>query len=99
MAVLIFVSCLPLATLLAGEYPYFSLSAAVYAGNLMAMHLAYRGLWYHATHRDLMKGDIDPVIPKSVRQRFNVFFLLYPDVPARMLAARQLLGIPRQRGR
>ena len=75
--VLIFVSCLPLSTSLAGEYPHFPLSAAIYVGNLMAMHLAYRGLWHHASHRDdLMKGDLDPVIPKSVRQRFNVYFLL-----------------------
>ena len=29
---------------------------------------------------------------------FNVFFLLYPDVPARMLAARQLLGLPKNEG-
>jgi uncharacterized membrane protein len=75
--VLIFVSCLPLATSLAGEYPHFSLSAAIYAGNLLAMHLAYRGLWYHASRQDyLMKGDVDPAIPKSVRQRFDFYFLL-----------------------
>ena len=75
--VLILVSCLPLATSLAGEYPYFSLSAAVYTGNLLAMHLAYRGLWHHASRNDnLMKGHLDPAVVKSVRQRFNFYFLL-----------------------
>jgi uncharacterized membrane protein len=75
--VLMFVTCLPLATSLAGEYPYFSLSAAIYAGNLLAMHLAYRGLWHHASRRDsLMKDNVEPAIMKSVRQRFDVYSVL-----------------------
>jgi len=75
--VLIFVCCLPFATSLAGQYPHFSLSAAIYAGNLLAMHLAFRGLWHHASRWDhLVSGDVDPVIPKSIRQRFNVYLPL-----------------------
>src|SRR5262245_30083322 len=73
--VLIFMCCLPFATSLAGEYPHFSLSAAIYAGNLLAMHLAYRGLWHHASRKDYVKkGNLDPAVPKSVRQRFNFYF-------------------------
>jgi uncharacterized membrane protein len=69
--------CLPFATSLAGEYPRFSLSAAIYVGNLLAMHLVYRGLWHHATHRAcLMRTDLDPAVRKSITQRFNFYSCL-----------------------
>jgi len=74
---LIFVSCLPFATSIAGEYPHFSLSAAIYVSNLLAMHLVYRGLWHHVIHEDcLLKSDLDPAVRKAITQRFNFYFCL-----------------------
>ena len=75
--VLIFVSCFPFATSLAGEYPHFSLSAAIYVSKLLAMHLVYRGLWHHLTHEEcLMKSALDPAVRKAITQRFNFYFCL-----------------------
>ncbi len=75
--ILIFVCCVPFSTSIAGEHPYFSLSAAIYAGNCLALNLVYRGLWHHALHGDhLVKGGLKPGIRKAVTRRFNVFFVL-----------------------
>ena len=74
---LAFACCLPFSTSVAGEYPHFSLAAAIYAVNMLALNLVYRGLWYHASHGDyLLKSDINPAIRKAVMRRFNVYFVL-----------------------
>src|SRR4029077_9136131 len=72
----IFVCCLPFTTSLAGERPNFSLSAAIYAGNFLLLHLVYRGMWHHALHGALVRSDLDPAIPKAINQMFNVFLVL-----------------------
>lgn len=79
LLVLISVCLLPFSTALAGEHPYFSLSAAIYASNLLLVNLVYRGLWRHALHGDrLVQGDLDPAIRKAITQTFNVYtFLIF----------------------
>lgn len=75
--ILIFACCLPFSTSIAGDYPHFSLSAAIYAINMLALHLAYRGLWYHASHGDrLVKADLNPAIRKSLNKKLNVYSVL-----------------------
>ena len=74
---LMFVCLLPFTTSLAGEHPYFSLSAAIYAGNLLMLNLAYRGMWHHASYQDqLLRSDFDPAIRSVITQTFNVYFVL-----------------------
>jgi uncharacterized membrane protein len=77
LLVLIFVCSLPFATSLAGEHPQFSLSAAIYAGNLLMLNFVYRGMWHHASHQDgLLRSDIDPAVRKAITHMHNVYFML-----------------------
>jgi TMEM175 potassium channel family protein len=75
--VLMFVGLMPFATAIAGEHPHFSLSAAIYAGNLLILNLAFRGMWHHAAqgHR-LLRSDIAPDITRGMNRMFNVFLVL-----------------------
>jgi uncharacterized membrane protein len=68
---------LPFTTSLAGEHPHFSLSAAMYAGNVLMLTLAYRGMWRHASYQDqLLRSDFDPAIGHVITRTFNVDFVL-----------------------
>jgi len=74
---LMFLCLLPFTTSLAGEYPHFSLSAAMYAGNVLVLNLVYRGMWHHASYQDqLLQSDFDPAIGHVITRTFNVDFVL-----------------------
>ena len=74
---LMFLCLLPFTTSLAGEYPHFSLSAAMYAGNVLVLNLVYRGMWHHASYQDqLLQSDFDPAIGQVITRTFNVDFVL-----------------------
>jgi uncharacterized membrane protein len=74
---LMFLCLLPFTTSLAGEHPHFSLSAAMYAGNVLMLNLVYRGMWHHASYRDqLLRSDFDPAIGHVITRTFNVDFVL-----------------------
>ena len=74
---LMFLCLLPFTTSLAGEHPHFSLSAAMYAGNVLMLTLAYRGMWRHASHQgQLLRSDFDPAIGHVITRTFNVDFVL-----------------------
>ena len=74
---LMFLCLLPFTTSLAGEHPYFSLSAAMYAGNVLMLNLVYRGMWHHASHQDqVLRSDFDPAIRHVITRTFNVDFVL-----------------------
>lgn len=74
---LMFLCLLPFTTSLAGERPLFSLSAAMYAGNVLMLNLVYRGMWHHASYRNqLLRRDFDPAIGRVITRTFNVDFVL-----------------------
>jgi len=74
---LMFLCLLPFTTSLAGEHPRFSLSAAMYAGNVLMLNLVYRGMWHHASHQnELLRSDLDPAIRYVITRAFNVDFVL-----------------------
>ena len=74
---LMFLCLLPFTTSLAGEQPHFSLSAAMYAGNVLMLNLVYRGMWHHASYQDqVLRGDFDPAVRHVITRTFNVDFVL-----------------------
>jgi uncharacterized membrane protein len=74
---LMFLCLLPFTTSLAGEHPYFSLSAALYAGNVLMLNLVYRGMWHHASYQDqVLRSDFDPAIRHVITRTFDVDFVL-----------------------
>jgi uncharacterized membrane protein len=74
---LMFLCLLPFTTSLAGEHPYFSLSAAMYAGNVLMLNLVYRGMWHHASYQDqVLRSDIDPALRHVITRTFDVDFVL-----------------------
>ena len=75
--ILIFVCFMPFVTSLAGERPFYSLSATIYASNFLMLNLVFRGMWHHASHGDrLLRSDLDPAIPKSINRMLSVYFVL-----------------------
>jgi uncharacterized membrane protein len=74
---LMFLCLLPFTTSLAGEHPNFSLSAAIYAGNVLMLNLVYRGMWHHASYQDqLLRSNLDPAVGHVITRTFNVDFVL-----------------------
>lgn len=74
---LMFLCLLPFTTSLTGEHPLFSLSAAMYAGNVLMLNLVYRGMWHHASYQvQLLRSDFDPAISHVITRTFNVDFAL-----------------------
>ena len=74
---LMFLCLLPFTTSLAGEHPNFSLSAAMYAANVLMLNLVYRGMWHHASYQnELLGNDFDPAIRYVITRTFNVDFVL-----------------------
>lgn len=74
---LMFLCLLPFTTSLAGEYPHFSLSAAMYASNVLMLTLVYRRMWNHASYLgQLLRSDFDPAIGHVITRTFNVDFVL-----------------------
>jgi uncharacterized membrane protein len=74
---LMFLCLLPFTTSLAGEHPNFSLSAAMYAGNVLMLTLAYRGMWHHASYQgQLLRSNFDPAVHHVITRTFNVDFVL-----------------------
>ena len=74
---LMFLCVVPFTTSLAGEHPHFSLSAAMYAGNVLMLNFVYRGMWHHASYQgQLLRGDFDPAIGHVITRTFNVDFVL-----------------------
>jgi uncharacterized membrane protein len=74
---LMFLCLLPFTTSLTGEHPRFSLSAAIYAGNVLLLNLVYRGMWQHASYQiQLLRTDFDPAISHVITRTFNVDFVL-----------------------
>jgi TMEM175 potassium channel family protein len=74
---LMFLCLLPVTTSLTGEHPRFSLSAAMYAGNVLMLNLVYRCMWHHASYQvQLLRSDFDPAISQVIARTFNVDFVL-----------------------
>jgi TMEM175 potassium channel family protein len=74
---LMFLCLLPFRTSVAGEHPDFSLSAGMYAGNVLMLNLVYRGMWHHASYEQLLlRNGFDPAIGRVITRTFNVDFVL-----------------------
>ena len=74
---LMVICLLPFTTSLVGDRPYYSVSAVVYASNMLLTHMVYRGAWLHATRGPgLLQSDLDPAIRTAIRQMFNVHLVL-----------------------
>ena len=74
---LMFLCLLPFTTSLAGQHPLFSLSAAMYAGNVLMLNLTYRGMWHRVSRQiQLLRSDLDPAIGHVITLTFNVDFIL-----------------------
>jgi len=82
LLLLLTVSLLPFPTKLLAEYltagDDAKVAALVYSGAMVAMSIAFSGLWFTATRKaELLHQRLDPVTARRLMRRFSIGLLFY----------------------